>query len=168
VALLRAVNVGGRNKVPMGDLRALFEELGHTDVVTYIQSGNLVFSSRKRVSVAPLKAALAERFGFEIDVMLRTASEMRAVVDRQPFDVDVATVHVGFLAEAPTARVIAGFELERFAPEEAAFEGREVYLHLPNGMGRAKLPAYLDRHLAIAWTARSWRTVLTLLELAGG
>jgi uncharacterized protein (DUF1697 family) len=169
VALLRAVNVGGRNKVPMGQLRALFEELGHTDVTTYIQSGNVVFTASRKVTEADLEAAMAEHFGFHVDVMVRTAAEMRAVVGRHPFpEVDVATVHVGFLASAPAAKVVAGLDVARFAPEEVTFSGREMYLHLPNGMGRAKLPTYLDRRLAVAWTARNWKTVLKLLELADG
>jgi uncharacterized protein (DUF1697 family) len=162
------VNVGGRNKIAMGELRALFEGLGHTDVVTYIQSGNVVFSSSKKVAAVELAAAMADRLGLAADVILRTAAEMRMVVDRHPFSgVDETTVHVGFLTGAPTAKVIAALDVERFAPEEVVFHGADLYLHLPNGMGRAKLPAYLDRRLKIPWTARNWRTVLKLLELTG-
>ena len=167
--MLRAVNVGGRNKVAMGELRSLLESLGHTDVSTYIQSGNVVFTAAAPVEPAVLEAAIADRFGLAIDVVVRTAAELRQVVAANPFpDADLSTLHVGFMVREPTPGALGALDHERFRPDEFAFHRCEVYLHLPDGMGRAKLPGYLDRQLKIPWTARNWNTILKLLELAGG
>jgi uncharacterized protein (DUF1697 family) len=169
VALLRAVNVGGRNKLPMAELRTVVETLGHTEVVTYIQSGNVVFTAARSTTPAAVEKAIAERFGLPIDVILRTSRQMRAIVDANPFpEADPSKVHVGFLAKKPASAVIKGLDLKPFLPDEVRFEACEMYLHLPNGMGRTKLAPYLDRKLKVPWTARSWSSVLKLLELSGG
>src|SRR5690349_16774971 len=104
VALLRAVNVGGRSKVPMADLRALFEELGHTEVQTYIASGNVVFGGKP--DARRLERALADRFGVETTVILRTAKQLEAVLDAHPFGKDTSHTYVTFLAEKPSAPAV--------------------------------------------------------------
>ena len=169
IGLLRGVNLGGHNKVSMSALRALHESLGHTDVVTYIQSGNVVFSTDRNVTPASLEGAIKNEFGIDITVVLRTRAQLKRVVTANPFaDADLKTVHVGFMASKPTAAAVRGLDADRFAPEEFAIKGSDLYLHLPNGMGRAKLPAYLDRTLKVPTTVRNWNTVCKLLELAGG
>jgi uncharacterized protein (DUF1697 family) len=167
VALLRGVNVGGKNKLPMADLRALLESLGHTDVATLIQSGNVVFTAKKAVKPESLEKAIAKQFGIAPVVALRTPRELEKVVHSNPFArADLAKVHVGFMASKPTAASVKKLDAERFLPEEFAFRDRELYLFLPNGMGRTKLPAYLDRQLKIPTTVRNWNTVTKLLNLA--
>jgi uncharacterized protein (DUF1697 family) len=167
VGLLRGVNVGGKNNVPMSELRSLFESLGHCEVSTFIQSGNVVFTSAARVTPTSLETAVSDHFGIDISVVLRTPKELRTVVERNPFSyVDPSKLHVGFMAEEPTAAAVAGLDAERFEREEFAVRGSDVYLHLPNGMGRTRLPAYLDRQLKIPTTIRNWSTVNKLLELA--
>jgi uncharacterized protein (DUF1697 family) len=169
IALLRGINVGGHNKVSMSALRALHESLGHTDVTTYIQSGNVVFNSTKPVTSASLERAIEKEFGIDITVVLRTRAEMKRVVGANPFaDADLKTVHVGFMASKPAAAAVRGLDADQFAPEEFAIKGTHLYLRLPNGMGRTKLPAYLDRNLKVPTTVRNWTTVGKLLELAGG
>ena len=169
VALVRGVNVGGRNKVSMSALRDLVESLGHTDVATYIQSGNVVFTSKKDVTPASLERAIESEFGLDIALVLRTRAALKRTVNANPFaDADLKTVHVGFMAAKPAAAVVRTLDTDQFAPEEFAIKGTDLYLHLPNGMGRAKLPAYLDRKLKVPTTVRNWNTVCKLLELAGG
>jgi uncharacterized protein (DUF1697 family) len=167
VALLRAVNVGGKNKMPMADLRDLFESLGHTEVSTFIQSGNVVFVAADSVTPKSLETAISNRFNVDTTIVLRTPSELEKVVKANPFrSAGTSKLHVGFMTQRPSAAVMAALDAEHFSPEEFAIQGRELYLHLPNGMGRSKLPAYLDRQLAIPTTVRNWNTVTKLIELA--
>ena len=166
VALLRGINVGGKHPVPMAKLRALCETLDFTDVGTYIQSGNVVFSAKKAVTPATFEKALRSEFGFEIPVVLRTEAELRRVIKADPFPkAERSTVHVGFMAKKPAAAAVKAIDRERFAPEEVVVKGCELYFHLPNGMGRAKLPAAVDRALKIPTTVRNWNTVTKLLAL---
>lgn len=168
VALLRGVNVGGKNKVPMADLRALAESLGLADVTSFIQSGNLLFTSGRRPDPGDLEAAIAQRFSIDISVVLRSASELRSVLSNQPFPgADTSHVHVGFLTDKPPASSIKRLDPGRFEPETFAVRGVEVYMHLPAGMARTKVPAYLDTNLRIPMTIRNWNTVSKLADLAG-
>jgi len=169
VGLLRGVNVGGKNKVSMSALRALVESLGHHDVTTYIQSGNVVFTAAKAITPQTLEQAIARKLGLDITLVLRTHAELKQAVKANPFSTaDLSKVHVGFMAAKPKPAVVAALDAEQFSPESFAVKGRELYLYLPNGMGRTKLPAYLDRRLKTPTTVRTWNTVLRLLELAGG
>lgn len=168
VGLLRGINVGGKNKVPMTELRALFESLGYTEVSTFIQSGNVVFATGRSVTPKSLEIAIANQFGLDITVVLRTPHELERIVAANPFTgVDPSELHMGFMTQRPSAAVVAKLDAERFRPEEFAIRARELYLRLPNGMGRTKLPNYLDRQLKIPTTVRNWNTVARLLELAG-
>ena len=166
VALLRGINVGGKHSVPMAKLRALCEELGHTDVGTYIQSGNVVFTARRAITPAAFENALASEFGIPIPVVLRTQSELARIVQGDPFPkAERSHVHVGFMAKKPAPTAVKKIDAASFAPEEFTAKGCEIYFHLPNGMGRAKLPAAVDRALKIPTTVRNWNTVTKLLAL---
>ena len=169
VALLRGVNVGGKNKLPMAQLRASFESLGCAEVRTYIQSGNVVFVSPTPVDAASLERMVESDFGIAATVVLRTAGELRRVVRSNPYaSADPSTLHVGFFARKPSAAAVAALDGVSYLPDAFEVLGAELYLHLPNGMGRSKLPAYLDRRLQVPVTVRNWKTVNKLLELAGG
>lgn len=169
VALLRGVNVGGHGSLKMDALRDAFVALGHHDVRTYIQSGNVVFSSELEVGRVELGAALARELGVELAVVVRTAAELQAVLDADPFpDAPRSARHIGFCDARPREGVLDELDPGRFAPEEAAIVGSEVHLLLPDGMGRAKLPVALGRKLDVAVTYRNWNTVTKLLELCGG
>ena len=172
VALLRGINVGGKAKVGMAALRDTCASVGCEDVVTYIQSGNVVLRSplsEKKLQAA-LEGAIATEFGFSPAVMLRTAKEMAAVVERNPYPgVDEKERHVGFLHAPPDARTKACLGAIDCDPEQVTVVGRDLYLHLPNGMGRANLPVQMEKCLRPApVTVRNWRTVTKLLELASG
>lgn len=151
----------------MAELRDLFESLGHTEVSTFIQSGNVVFTAGRSVTPKSLQIAIANEFQVDTNVVLRTPSDLERVVKGNPFaGLDASELHVGFMARQPSAGVVAELDAERFRPEEFSVRDRELYLHLPNGMGRSKLPGYLDRQLQIPSTYRTWTTVTKLVDLA--
>ncbi len=172
VALLRGINVGGKNKLPMADLVSLFSEAGCTDVCTYVQSGNVVF--RALAAALPklpglLARRIEERFGLQVPVVLRSAEQFRRVVAENPFleaGADPARLHVAFLADLPTRSRAAALDAERSPGDAFELRGRELYLHLPNGVARTRLTnAYFDTVLATTSTLRNWRTVGNLHEL---
>ncbi|WP_066370916.1 DUF1697 domain-containing protein [Herbidospora mongoliensis] len=172
VALLRAVNLGSHKKISMPDLRAVCTDLGHTDVQTYLQSGNIVFTAeepRAGAVAARLEERIAGELGLTTEVILRTADELRAVVGDSPMSAADPTRHsVLFLLDPLEADWLDGFDAGSFAPEEMWTASREIYLSLPNGTGRAKLPPALGRRLSTPATMRNWRTVTNLVELAEG
>jgi uncharacterized protein (DUF1697 family) len=172
VALLRGVNVGGKNLLPMRDLAQMFVEAGCADVRTYIQSGNVIFraSETKAQRIPGLIAKqIAEAFGYKIPIVLRTAGQLRDAIENNPFfkaGAPEAMLYVYFLASLPDAPNIAGLDADRSPPDRFFVRERDVYVQLPNGAARTKLTnAYFDSKLVTTSTARNWRTVLKLLEL---
>jgi len=175
VSLLRGINVGGHKKIRMAELRALYASLGFDPVASYIQSGNVVFGGAKGGAAAvtrKIERAIADEFGFDVPVILRTAAEMEAVVRDNPFlaeGADPTKLHVTFLAEAASPQAAADFASFRVGPDELRLVGREAYLHCPEGLARTKLtPTFMERALGSASTTRNWRTVNTVLEMARG
>ena len=175
VCLLRGVNVSGQRKVDMKALKELFVALGHTDVTTYIQSGNVVFSGPKKSPDTLARAVekrMADDLGVDVVALVRTARELAAVAEANPFlgrGADVAKLHVTFLAGKPDTGRLESVDADAFAPDEFVIRGREVYLHCPNGYGRSKLNnAFWEKRAGVAATTRNWRTVTKLLDLAGG
>ena len=174
VALLRAVNLGRRNKVAMADLRALFERLGAHDVTTYLQSGNVVFGS-SGAAAAELTRAIEDEIrrelGLDIAVLLRTSAEMATIRSSNPFaaSAERPQLHVTFLAARPAAARVRELAGEGMAPDELHVARREIYLYCQNGYGRTKLTnAYFERRLGVVATTRNWTTVTKLAELAAG
>lgn len=171
VALLRAINVGGNNKVPMKLLSELFTRAGASDVRTYIQSGNVVFRAVDADAVgAGVGKALARSLSIDVPIVLRTRAELHETAERSPFadrDPAGARLHVAFLAHAPTPAQLAAAAARATPPEELALRGRDLYLSFPNGVARTKLTnVWLDKTLATTSTLRNWRTVLALVALA--
>jgi len=172
VALLRGINVGGKAKIPMAALRDTCAAIGCEDVVTYIQSGNVVLKSKlgsEKLRTA-LEDAIAAAFGFTPAVMIRTGKEMAAVAERNPYPgADEKDLYVGFLHAPPDAATKKSLAAVDGGPEELTLQGREIYLHLPHGMGRATLPVQMERCLRPAQvTVRNWRTVTRLVEMTAG
>ncbi len=171
MALLRGINVGGKNKLPMQDLAELFRDAGCTQVRTYIQSGNVLFSSTSEPSkkILPLiEKRIADDFGFKVPLVLRTLEELERVTQANPFlkGEDTSALHVAFLAARPTSAQIASLDPARSPPDAFVVQGRDIYLHCPNGIARTRLTnAWFDSRLGTTSTLRNWRTVLTLLEL---
>jgi uncharacterized protein (DUF1697 family) len=165
VALLRAVNLGARNKVPMAELRTALESAGYEDVRTYIASGNVLLDGpTKRETIAgELERLIADRFGVETTAIVRTPKELAAVVEMHPFGNDTSETHVAFLAARP--RKAAAARLQDV--DDAALAGGEVYLRLPRGVQGSRLSAArLESLLGVPTTMRNWRTVVALAELA--
>jgi uncharacterized protein (DUF1697 family) len=175
VALLRGINVGGKNKVPMKQLVALFEEAGCTDVSTYIQSGNVIFNANAAlVRRLPelITASLLENLGVDAPVLIRSGSELRKVLQNNPFlrHKSAATehLHVGFLTKAPTRSQAGALDPDRSPGDTFEVKGSEIYLCCPNGVARTKLTVtWFDKILGTTTTVRNWRTVQKLAELAG-
>jgi len=173
VALLRGINVGGKNKLPMATLACLFTGEGASDVVTFIQSGNVVFAAppkRAAAIAARVERRLDAELSLRVPVVLRSAAELAAVAARNPFVAarrDPDELHVLFLAAQPTAAQLRALDPARSPGDEFAVIGRDIYLRLPNGVARTRLSnAYFDKALATVSTGRNWRTVLKLVELA--
>jgi uncharacterized protein (DUF1697 family) len=171
VALLRAVNVGGRSKVPMAELRALAASLGYGDPVTYIQSGNLVITTD--VSPTTIERVLADaierELGVSTVVIVRTAAQMVAIAAADPYADEVDPTKrstVFFTASPDNPDALAS---DRFAPDRFTVLGSEMYLHLPQGMGKAtfSMPV-VERALGVRGTARNATSVAKLAALAAG
>ena len=172
VALLRGINLGARNRVSMPELRELLEGLGHGDVKTLLQSGNVVLTSEETGTDLEqgLEKAIAGELGVESRVIVRTARELAAVVKRNPLaDVadDPKRYQVSFLSEKLAPAVKKELEAADVAPERVAVHGREIYAWHPGGIQRSPLVKLLtDKKLGVTATARNWNTVTKLLDLA--
>ena len=172
VALLRGVNVGGNNKLPMKDLVEIFAEAGCVQVRHFIQSGNVIFSAPPALAAkipALIPLAIAKRFGFSPPVQLRSAKQLAEVIANNPFlKLGMAEdfLHVAFLADKPSAANVAKLDPDRSPPGQFIVQGQEIYLYIPSGLAASKLTnAYFDTKLATVSTGRNWRTVKKLLAL---
>ena len=165
VALLRGVNLGARNKVPMAQLRTLLEDAGYASVRTYIASGNVLVDgpAGKKKLASELERLVLNSFGVTTAVILRKPRELAAAVEAHPFD-DTSATHVAFLATRPSRAAAA--RLEDVDPG-AVLAGTELYLRLPRGVHGSRLSnARIESLLGVAATLRNWRTVVALAELA--
>jgi uncharacterized protein (DUF1697 family) len=173
-ALLRGINVGGHRKVPMADLRALLTKLGHGDVRTYLQSGNAVFTSAagdEEALAAQLEQAIAEHFGFTVDVLVRDHAYLKSVADACPFPAAMlagSQLHVTYFSAPVGASSLASLNAAIFLPEEFRLGDRVLYLYAPDGIGRSKLAEALTKSTSatdVIATTRNWNTVAKLVEL---
>jgi uncharacterized protein (DUF1697 family) len=173
IVLLRGVNLGPRNRVAMGPLREQLAAAGFAEVRTYLQSGNVVLSSRSspRALARQVRRLLAERFELDVAVLVRTRSELAEVVARDPFGEvarDPKRYQVSFLEREPEATLVSELEALAAPGERLAAIGRELYAWHPDGIARSKLSAAIAaQRLGIPATARNWSTVTSLLALAG-
>jgi uncharacterized protein (DUF1697 family) len=175
VALLRSVNLGGHGRIAMNELRESFARLGFTDVVTYIQTGNVLFDARSKSEAAVVSAVeerLVKDFGDTTAVILRTLPDLLRIGGASPYankGADPARHHVTFLAERPTEKAVTELVLPPSGRDELVVVGREVYVHTPDGYSNSKLTGtFLERRLGVLSTTRNWNTVTKLSALAGG
>jgi uncharacterized protein (DUF1697 family) len=174
ISMLRGVNVGGHNKIKMDALRALYESLKLRDPQTYIQSGNVIFRTEERDLVQLAKRvenAIERSFGFRPDVIVRTSSELREVIARNPFakrrGIEPSKLLVIFLASDPSPEARDKILMIKTDPEELRIDGRELYIYYPNGMARPKLSwTVIERVLKTSGTGRNWNSVMKLLDMA--
>ena len=170
VGLFSGLNVGGNRKVPMAELRVLLGELGLEGVSTHLQSGNTVFRVGRQTDgevVRQVEDAFAQRFGFASRAMVREIGWLRDMVGGNSFPAEEPTkLHAFVLEHAPAAADVDALAARNTGSERFLLRGDVLYLWTPEGFGRSKFAARIPRDLKVAATARNWRTVLTLLDMA--
>ncbi len=174
IAILRGINVSGKNKIPMVELKALFEKAGFNNVMTYIQSGNVVFQSNEKASKKleeKISQMILKKWKYNVPVIVRNSNEMQTVVDSNPFlkmkGIDLEKLHVTFLSEIPAKENLEKIKQYSYSPDEFIIENREVFLSCPGGYGNTKLSnAFFESKLKVTATTRNWRTVNELLRLS--
>lgn len=173
VSLFRGINVGGNRIVPMKDLKELYASLDFKDVVTYIQSGNVVCSGNDTdmaLISQRIEESFAAKFGFHSNVIVRAAAEIQEIIEHNPFqdqpEKESKRLLVLFLATQPASTALEDIHQAYTGPEELFLIGRELYIYYPDGMGRSKLShTLLEKKLKTAGTGRNWNTVLQLQKL---
>lgn len=174
VSMLRGVNLAKHNRMKMDVLRAVYESLKLRDAQTFVQSGNVIFRTNERDLAALAKwiqRAIERKFGFQPDVILRTASELRQVIAKNPFakrrGIEPSKLLVTFLASDPGEEARAELRKIKTEPEELRIEGRELYIYFPNGMARPKLPwSKIERILKTSGTGRNWNSLSKIAAIA--
>ena len=175
-ALLRGINIGATKRIAMADLRALVEGLGHADVATYVNSGNVAFSTDRwqddRELAAAISAALASSHGLVVPVVVRSGAELARIMAGNPFPgvaAEPKLLHVSFLSQAPAPELVAALANVERGDDDYRVIKKQVYLHYPNGMsGAVFMVNGFDRALNLTSTSRNWRTVLKLAEMTAG
>jgi uncharacterized protein (DUF1697 family) len=173
LSLLRGINVGGNRKVKMDDLKTVYEALGLWDVVSYIQSGNVVFKSTDADTEhlqRRIEDGIENKFGFHVDVVIRTLDDLNTIVENNPFqnqpDKESKWVAVMLLAARPDISAQEALLSTYVGPEEIFFSGKEMYIYYVDGMGRSKLShSFIEKKLKTTGTVRNWNTILKLQEL---
>ncbi len=171
VALLRSVNVGGRNKIRMADLREGWQPQGLHNVTTYLQSGNLLFTAPCAVPRSTIRETIAAeveaRYGLQVTVLVYSGTHFETLATSPHFAQhdDLSKRHITFLASAPNDACVAAVTPTKYLPDAFAVAGHEVHLYCPNGYGRTRLNnAFWERRLQCVATTRSMKTVRALAE----
>ncbi|MBW2960899.1 DUF1697 domain-containing protein [Mesonia aestuariivivens] len=171
IALLRGINVGGKRKLKMADLRESVLKIGFTEVSTYIQSGNLFFTSEEKSSAIleeKLTQHLLEEYTYEIPVIIRTAEEIEKTITENPFPEaeDFKQLHLIFLKEKSTKEAVENFKELKFSTEEFKVENQHLYVNYIDGVRNSKLSTTLiEKKLNTKATARNWKTTLKISSL---
>ena len=176
IALLRGINVGRTNRLPMADLRSTIEALGCRDVATYIQSGNVVFEAFDELDEPTLASligrSVGDRHGLDVPIVLRTAAEIARIASAHPdatSGIDPKLLHVMFLDHSPLSDVREAIDPARYEPDGWTVDGRHIYVRYPNGSARSKLTIdVFEKAFGVTATARNLNTVRQLAEIAGG
>jgi uncharacterized protein (DUF1697 family) len=176
ISLLRGINVGGHAKMKMEELRKLYASLKLEMPTTYVQSGNVIFKTSERsldAVASRIQGAIEKKFKCKPEVILRTTSELRAVIASNPFakraNIEPGKLLVSFLAANPAKDAQQALRAMKIEPEELHLIGRELYIYFPNGMGKTKLPwSRLDKAIGTPATGRNWNSVTKILEIAEG
>ncbi len=177
ISLLRGINVGGNRKIKMADLKAVYEFLGFTNVISYIQSGNVIFNAptdNKNELKTIIEQAIEQKFGFEVAVDIKTLDELKQLFQALPFEninivEDGSKILISFLSTQPQKENITDLLTYVKAPEQIIVSKDCAYINYPNGCGRSKLTNVLiEKKLAVTATARNLKTVAKLIALAEG
>jgi uncharacterized protein (DUF1697 family) len=169
ISILRGINVGGARKIPMNDLKIIYENLGFEKVKTYIQSGNLVFTIKNQVSIkilsSEIEKAILNKWNYHVPVILRTLDEMEEIIRGNPFigekEIDQEKLHVTLLSDFPEKSIEGDYVPDRFS-----IVGKNIYLYCPNGYGRTKLSnTFFEKKLKLNATTRNWKSITKLLDI---
>jgi len=174
ISILRGINVGGNKRIKMDALRQMFVELGCANVQTYIQSGNVIFESSEADVLTlekTISAKILETFGFEVPVLVLTASEIATAVSNNPYSTDLAkdptTIHFTFLSHLPDPTLLSKIVPTNYLPDEFISLGKVIYMHCPNGYGNTKLTnTFFENKLKLTATCRNLKTSMELASLA--
>ncbi len=169
IALLRGINVSGQKKIKMVDLKALFESLGFQEVCTYIQSGNVVFVSEEGNLTSKIQKGILDTYGWEVPVLVKTALEIKGILDNCPFAEEKKAKSYFILLQSPPDILVVEEIQKRSTPEEEfTITPNCVYIHYAVGAGKAKLGNnWFEKKLGVSATSRNYRTLTKVLELAG-
>ncbi len=171
ISILRGINVNGKNRIKMDELRNLYETIGLREVKTYIQSGNVVFKSAEQ-NTYNLESAIGKqinsKYGYDVKVLVLTPIGLEEIIESTPFrDRDISKLHVTFLSRVPTIPPVANIMDKKSGTELIRIAKKAVYLYCPDGYGKTKLSnGFLEKQLKVTATTRNWKTVNKLLELA--
>ena len=174
ISILRGINVSGQRKIKMANLKDVYVSLGFQNVITYIQSGNVIFKSNeedtKKVA-AEIEAAILKSFGFDVPVLVIELARLTRVYTSNPFvnerHEDEAFLHVTFLEENTDVHLLNKITTDPKSTDEFVISGSAIYLYCPNGYGRTKLNNnFFENKLKAKATTRNWKTITNLVELA--
>lgn len=175
IALLRGINVGGHKKILMAELRQLFKDLGFDNISTYIQTGNVIFSSSSgldNLSLAEtIERGIQKHFGFEVPVMVRTTKELQIIADQTPYwnsdNQNIDSLHLTLLDKAPTNELLEKIKTATYEPDNFEVIDQSIFLYCPRQYKDTKLGNnFFERKLKVKATTRNWKTVIKILELA--
>jgi uncharacterized protein (DUF1697 family) len=175
ISLLRGVNMAGHNQIRMTDLALLMKKTGFKDAETYIQTGNIIFSSPDDLTeieiTSKIEEAIYKKFGSKISAIVRTEKEMRKTSELNPFlsekDFDPAKMAVLFLTEKPSDGQVEKVANVNYPPDKFQISGSEIFIYCPNGFGRTKLYTnFFENKMKVTGTARNWKTINAILDIA--
>jgi len=175
ISILRGINVSGHKVIRMADLKALYEGIGFHNVLTFIQSGNVLFKTDLNIPVPSLvgkiESAIEEKYHFNVPVLIRNADELRLILQSNPFfadeSIDREKLHVTFTNDVPGSQQLSAIQKYDFPPDQFRIIGKEVYLYCPGGYGNTKLSnSFFEKILQVKTTTRNWKTIVKLDDLA--
>lgn len=174
ISMLRGINVGGQKRIKMDVLKAVYQAMGFDDVMTYIQSGNVIFRNakvNKSVLLASIEKAINQQFGYTVSVVIREKDELGKIIRNNPFlsrsTIELDKLHVTFLSKQPEKKHLHEIENVNSGRDEYQLSDSEIYLYCPGGYGRTKLTnSYFEKKLDVSATTRNWKTVNKLYDLA--
>ena len=175
ISILRGINVGGKRKILMADLRELYQFLGFENVITYIQSGNVIFESKKKnantIFTKKIKDAIFEKYGFDVPVIIRSVEEIKNIIEFNPYlkkeSVQIENLCVTFLSEVPAEENLEKINTYDFSPDEFQIIENNVFLFIGGSYHKSKLTNnFFEKKLKVSATTRNWKTVSKLLGLS--
>ena len=172
ISLLRGINVGGKRKILMADLKELYKKLGYKNIVTYIQSGNVIFEAKEKDQSkieAKIYKAIQKAYGFEVPIVVRSVEEIEEIISNNPFTKKTAieSLHLTFLKEIPSEENLEKIATYDYSPDQFKIVGKNVFLYCEGKYHKTKLSnTFFEKKLKVGTTTRNWKTVNKLLELS--